>query len=284
MENNSLIVSEKYLETLKPSIRSFIELKLDTKYSELTEPLKKKFCLDLITVAFAETGVSKENITEDILKYQALNQLYGELSGKFGYLSCSEIKKAFNLGVRHEFGPYMGLNGVTYNKFLKGFCEMPERITAMRELNKITDKPTEMIYTEQEKQQIMITSCLNTFYDYKSGKKLENHNWRLYDFLVNKLGFEIETKSGAKIKTLITDQDKRNEIKNNAKKEYEDYVKKYSTNLRFEGKHEEARNILKVLDDLSNNRSYDNYQKKWALQYYFDALILTQTDLKTLLL
>jgi len=283
MKNNSLVVSKSYLETLAPSIREYIELKLEAKYYELEESVKKTFCVDLITLAFAETGVSKENLSEDILRFQALVQLYGELKGKFGYLSCKEIEKAFHLGVRREFGPYMGLNGVTYNMFLKGFSAMPERINAMRELNKIIDKPTDMIYTDQEKQQIMITACVNAFCEYKAGKPLDNYTWRLYDYVSSKLGTEIITKHGQKIKTLITEQNIRLEIKEKAKTEYQGYCRKYAEDCRFKGNHTEAKNVLKVIDDLVNNRTYENYQKKWALQYYFDFLILTEKDLKTLL-
>ena len=68
-----------------------------------------------------------------------------------------------------------------------------------------------------------------------------------------------------------------------AKKEYEGYVREYSNKLKHSGKIIDGKNVLKVLDNLSNNKTYEGYQKKYALKYYFDSLILQNLDLKELL-
>ena len=81
-------------------------------------------------------------------------------------------------------------------------------------------------------------------------------------FVINK---ELIDAGAEYLKMLDSQQEKREKIakedkeqkkkeKEDAKNDYTKYVNQYSKDLRFAGKHIEAKNILNVLENLSNNK------------------------------
>lgn len=252
------LIQTNKLETLPLRLQSFAISRIGKKsIKDLHEAQVKQSCSEIINLCFVESGQIKQ-ATSEMLAFNR-DALFNELKGKFKDLTLEELKEAFKMGVRGEFGDYFGLCAATYHKWIKSYFERPERAEAMRVFLSITNE-VKLLTSEpspEQKEQIMKGASINAFNEYKASKKLPFVCRPIYDFL--------------KSKGLINWSESE-------KKEMSAYVKeRYKSDLleqktKGEISSRDFRNIVENLDGEKNKRLI-NKAKTEGLKRYFDNLI-----------
>ena len=183
-------------------------------------------------------------------------------------ITISEIEKAFQNGLRGEYGAFFGLNGKTYHQFIKAFLSEEKRQTAKNKFLTMKEVPEPI--NENQIHEENITACKNTFQDYKSSGKLP--------FMPHKFYLTICELKG--VKTLIESDFIREKI-------YFEEVELFKKDLETAKKKSKTeRKMLKINDvltqleggakrqDLIINRTRTKY-----LKYYFDKLIKSNENI-----
>ena len=224
----------------------------------------KDACSQIINLAFVESGQIKQ-ATQTMLEFNR-DSLLGELKGKFKDLTIEELKEAFKMGIRGEFGDYFGLCAATYYKFIKSYYERPERAEAMRVYLDLESKAfVKEKLTDEQKDMIMKQAALSLFNEYYETKILNFYgSHRIYDYLW-------QTK-----KLIKWTEEERKELKETAFNQYESELKKQRDTGQILPS--VYRQILENLDG-EKNRTFINKIKAVGLKRYFDKLIETSQKL-----
>jgi hypothetical protein len=229
----------------------------------LTDEEIKKLCHSIIYNSFVFCGF-KGSENEDTVTFQTL-QLISLLKKDFKHFGTQEIELAFKYGVRNKFGQFMGLNPRTYFQFLSGYESLEERIEAKQKELIVSSEP---VLSKEQKDEILLSFARRYFEEYKLTKTAHYHFHYVLDFLTQLYGKEVNGK-----KTLIVDEQKRKEIKQTALNEYERYVLSAADTYKQQGMNRKAKEVASVLNDLKENHTYINYQKKNAVKCFFDEQI-----------
>ena len=122
----------------------------------------------------------------DIKTFQT-NFLIKELSGQYGTLTLSEIKKAFYMGVRNEFNTekekWYSMCPATYHFFLKKYFNLPQRVEGMKQYLEIVKASNVVELTPEEKRQKSKDALVWYFNEYKRTKKLGSGSYAMYESL-----------------------------------------------------------------------------------------------------
>lgn len=228
---------------------------------DLTEHEVKNACNSIIAVSFAEIGQFK--VDTPMLQFQS-ETLFKELRGRYKDLTLDELKEAFKMGIRNEFGQYFGLCAKTYNLFIKSYYERPERAEAMKQVLRMIDKPESKHYTEEQKEMLVKQGCLQAFNEYYESKKLPFVIAPIYDYLWQNRGLIKWT------------EEERNDIWQTALKAYEGELRK----RRDEGEINSFQ-MKQILANLNGelNRTFINKVKAEGLKRFFDKLITNNQKL-----
>ena len=253
---NNLPTTLNLPETLPAYAVEWVGAKFnELPFNKLGQDAQKKGCLEIITIAHSDDG-NKGGTDTNVLVFQT-QALIGELSGKFGTLTLSEIKRAFKMGIRGEFGEYFGLCPKTYHQFLKGYSTHPERLRAQTEYLQLVEKasvPTSnkpLAQIQKESKE----SCMRIFKEYKKEGTLPPTN-----AYYNLLRFEY--------KVINWTKEEMAEIRKEAEKAYTEKLK--VSRSRGEIKQSEYENIVANLDE--SNKTFLGAVKKIALKRYFDKI------------
>jgi len=249
------------LNQLTESEKEIVLLTLEPPFQSLSHPKQDSTCYEIISRAHYFTGVNND-VTKELLKFQS-NELKLELNRKENSrITASEIEKAFQNGLRGEYGAFFGLNGKTYHQFIKAFLNEEKRALARNRFFAIKELPEPTNPNQIRNKNI--TACLNAFEDYKNTGKLPFMPHKFYLMIC-------ELKA---VKTLIESDFIREKI-------YFEEVELFEKDLEnAKKKSESERKLLKINDVLTQLESgakrqdiIINRTRTKYLKYYFDKLI-----------
>jgi len=174
LRKSMLTVRERNItESLPATYRGFVKLRQETPISKLTHEELLDWCLQIITVSYAESTPNGQT-DSNILIFQA-GQLKNELVGKYTQLTISELKQAFKLGIRGAAGQYFGMCARTYHQFIKWFYELPERqegwMKYLTLLNSDSDSTGKDIPVNPEGQKKVLDILKNTLSEMKENQE-----------------------------------------------------------------------------------------------------------------
>jgi len=136
----SLTVIEKNIvETLPQTQSMFVKAKFSLTIKSHTDFDLEVKITDLVQLILTESGV-KDQKDVSVIKFISA-RLFDDLkTPKFNHLTFEEVKLSLHLGVRHEYGQYMGINVSTIHFWLKSFILDKNRELAIKEFNKKLDE------------------------------------------------------------------------------------------------------------------------------------------------
>ena len=258
------LIKTDNLDLLPLRLQSYAVSRIGKKSIKDLHPNQiKEACTQIINLAFVESGQTKQ-ATSEMLSFQR-DTLLDELKGLFKNLTLEELKEAFKMGVRGEFGEYFGLCAATYHKWIKNYFERPERAEAMRvylDLNRqeiVKDKPT------PEQQAEILKKGIKLAYEvYVKSGELPFYSAPYYDYL------------------------KKNNLVNWSKEQIEEMKVEAETEYRgrlIEDRDNRVINTLQykaIIENLNTNQTFKNVCKKIGLKYWFEACKLTNFNFDTL--
>jgi len=212
----------------------------------------------------------KGSENDEVVAFQTL-QLIGLIQKDFRTIRLDEIDLAFYYGVRQHFGAFMGMNAKTYYQFIKGYTEMEQRIEEKKKVIQIEENP---VLSKDQKDSITLSFAKQYFEEYKLTGVAGYHFHYACDLLTEMYGEELNGK-----KTLVLNEQDRNDIKETSKKQYEAYVLGAAAEYKNHGMNKKAKEVQSVLENLKENQTYINHQKKNAVKYFFDKMIKEGTNL-----
>lgn len=226
---------------------------------------KKDVCTsltDLVSKTVFEAGQ-----TIDELKLTGLiNGLYPDLKQYFSTLTIKDVENAFRLGVREEYGIYMGINNVTIFKWLQSYVQDAKRSEAKKKQRDYLESFTKKVVTDEEKKSIMYKACLDAFETVKSGKTYNDIGNSVYSYL-DKLKLIPFTKERKVRYMEMAKSTCKEKLLNELKEEKSPYIKKSIS--------EKIKNI-----EMQNTDEVIVEAKKIALEQYFKDLIEMGENIK----
>lgn len=114
-----------------------------------------------------------------------VNEVTDAIIEKFPSMRTVEIPTAFAKGIRGEYGEFFGLCVVTFEKFVAGYLDGPDRKQLVDERNKLQIKASKEP-TPAEKFNTAKGLCLDAYENIKAGKPVGITGTAVYTFL-NKL-------------------------------------------------------------------------------------------------
>ena len=90
--------------------------------SEINRDSLSKFIGEIVTKCALLSNFSMDAVKINII----VQELAKDIQTRFRLLELPEIEKAFNEGVGGNYGEYMGLSVVTFNKWLKAYIDSGE--------------------------------------------------------------------------------------------------------------------------------------------------------------
>jgi len=147
------------------------------RISVIEEKELNKFLLNLITETYIKCGISYQQ--EDLIVN--LKLFKSELS-TVGYITISELQKAFRNGYKERYGKYYGLNTKTFMQWVESFIENDRN----EELHKLKKTKVEMEISEEEKRNyinVTVKKCLDHYE--KSTVIKDGYIIALYDIFVD---------------------------------------------------------------------------------------------------
>jgi len=220
----------------------------------------KNECASIIARAFTYSTPNGQTSSE-ILAFQSI-ELFNALKGRYLTLTIQEVQQAFKKGLDNEYGQYFGMCAKTYNQFLKGYFDNPERGKAWNAyLDGLGQPKIALVPTHIQKQQ-GIGYLKNRFENYKKTGQMGYFAWVDYDFLKELKG----------VKSLIT-LDQFKVIKQKTEEVWsEKYVKEMEKEKK-RGNFDLANAIADILTKgIEKDRTLINRQKELALKAYFDSV------------
>lgn len=195
------IAQINYCPNLTNSEKNYIISGFGKKIKELDKKEVTSFLVELLTKIKFESGHKTEVSNEDEYKklVALVESVYLDLKNYFSTLTLNDIKFAFNLGVRKEYGEYMGINVVTIFNWLKSYVQDAKRAEAKKKQAAYIEsmnKPKEL--TQDEKDSIMKEACIKAFEVFKLEKKYDDIGNAIYNYLDKKvkINFTKERKDG----------------------------------------------------------------------------------------
>lgn len=143
---------------------------------------KKDICTslaDLVSKAVFDAGQS----IDELKLTGIINSIYPDLKQYFSTLTLKDIENAFRLGVREEYGIYMGVNPVTIFKWLKGYITDAKRSEAKKKQREYLESFTKRVVSDEEKKEIMVKACLDAFESVKRGENYNDVGNSVYSYL-----------------------------------------------------------------------------------------------------
>lgn len=136
---NLTVIENKAIAQLPVSLQEFVTAKFKPQIQALKESELEARISALVMRTLAEAGVkdANDNKVVTFIRETLLEDLRGP---RFSKLTFEEIELSFKKGVRHEYGPFMGVNIQTIHFWLKSFLNSKEREIAIKEFYKKADE------------------------------------------------------------------------------------------------------------------------------------------------
>lgn len=172
-----------FAPTLEKDEKDFILAGTGKKIKDLTKSEICQKLAEILPKAIFDAGQSS-----DKLKLAGtINSVYPDLAKYFSNLTIDDISHAFHLGVRKQYGDYMGINPVTIFQWLKGYVQDAKRAEAKKKQSAYLDsinKPKEL--TQEQKDEIMNEAIKKAFDLVRSGNKYDDIGNAIYNHLDKK--------------------------------------------------------------------------------------------------
>jgi len=249
---NEIIKSEidrDVFKQLPSNYQYFVNLRASTPVNLMSERHQKNICLDVITKAMYEQSPNGQPDT--LILSSQTNALLSEIK-HFKTITEAELGECFRLGIRGESGPYFGLCPKTYHQFLKWWCDKKDRGLAWTEY---LDKINGFVRAEKPSlgKEFYNSACENAYTKYLEKGEIPHAPFSYYDCVKEYLGLE----------TLI-EKGQYNDVKNEAKKLYDNKLKKCESTLK---------ELLKGAElNEKENKVFANCIKEIAIKRYFERL------------
>ena len=220
----------------------------------------KNECASIIARAFTYSTPNGQTSSE-ILAFQSI-ELFNALKGRYLTLTIPEVQQAFKKGLDNEFGQYFGMCAKTYNQFLKGYFENPERGKAWNVYLDSIGKEHVKLIPEYIMKKKGIEQLKNRFTNYKKTGELGFFGWADYDFLKELKG----------VKSLIT-LDQFKVIKQKTESVWTEKYVKEKEKAEKRGNFAIADSIANILaTGIEKDKTLLNRQKELALKCFFDSV------------
>lgn len=112
-----------------------------------------------------------------------VNEVTDTIIQNYPSLRLQEISIAFSNGIRKKYGEYFGLCVVSFEQFITGYLNSPERAELVKETTKLVEVKTEP--TAEEKRFLRWSNMLNAWAAYKKDGSFNDHGNSVYTTLVN---------------------------------------------------------------------------------------------------
>lgn len=267
----SHLITQDRINVLEPSKRKFVALRAGNQAIRgISESVVKSACAEILTRASFDMNSPMANDPKMLLAQT--EALFGELKGKFKDLTIPELKEAFNMGIREEFGNFFGLCPATYHKFIKSYYSLPERSASWLEYLKLTESP------EPKLDKVMFSkqACVKAFENYRDMGLVPFSAWAYYDIINELIGVDYKGH-----KTLVTDAEVRKTLFAKAKEEHTSELLKAKRISESKGHFNEANAIMAVItSDFEGHNGLVHAQKKELLIHFFKELIREKKNLE----
>lgn len=156
--NQHPLLKPSILEEVKADLFKVVQAAIATCYAHLNFPVPSK----------------------DDANY-LVNQVTDIIEANYPTLRLHEIPTAFANGIRKKYGEFYGLSVVSFEQFITGYLNSPERTELVKEKIKLVDVKPEP--TADEKFTTGKELCLDQFEKYKSTKLLGISALAVYEYL-----------------------------------------------------------------------------------------------------
>lgn len=116
------------IKQLPENYQYFVLARQEPQMKNLRPNEVKSGIAKILSQASFDMG-SPMSADKEILTFQT-EACFKELTFKYSTLTLSELRNAFTMGIRNEFGQYFGMCPKTYHQFIKAYYELPDRFKA----------------------------------------------------------------------------------------------------------------------------------------------------------
>lgn len=199
---------------------------------------------------------------------------YDLIKDRYQSLTIEELKLAFLNGSLENYGKIVGLGLKTLSDWLKGYSNDENKKKAMAEWNRLLDQVLIKNYSDEQKEEIIVSNCLEFFEEYKTNGML-NQIVKKPDKLMAIFYDKLKEKG-----ILKQSPELRKNIFERAENEYNSYLEKSLKDPKVKFNKSDLEKILEVA--AQDNKPFINMVKRTALLEFFDELIKNGKELKTL--
>jgi hypothetical protein len=266
---NLTIRENNIINTLPVTQSVFVSAKFSPAIKSLSDLDLHNRVIDLIQTTLLKAGV-KDQQDKLVIKFISENLLHDLKQPKFNHLSFSEIEMALDLGVKFEYGQYMGVNIATIHSWIKSFLSDKNRENALKEFNKklneeeqrTSDKPLHL------KVEFSKESAIKAFIHFKNYNEMPIASFAYYDVINDLLGVDYNG-----VKTLVFDKDIRQKIVKECTELHEKMCLHQKNKLEKKGFINEAENLVNVIIDPKGSKTLERLIKERFLKHFFNELI-----------
>lgn len=124
-----------------------------------------------------------------------VNEVTDSIINNYPSIRIQEIPLAFSNGIRKKYGEYFGLCVVSFEQFIAGYLNSPERAELVKEKSKLIEEKTAP--TEEEQAQMAWKNLLNAWATFKKEGSYNDFGNAVYKTLVDngKINFSDEQKA-----------------------------------------------------------------------------------------
>lgn len=112
-----------------------------------------------------------------------VNEVTDAIVENYPSLRLQEIPIAFSNGIRKKYGEYFGLCVISFEQFITGYLNSPERAELVKESSKLIEVKAEP--SENEKAQMYWNNLVNAWLTFKRDGSFNDHGNSVYTTLVN---------------------------------------------------------------------------------------------------
>lgn len=230
---------------------------------------------DVLYKTLVNVGYNNIATQKDTVELIAVS-VYDLIIARYKTITIDEFKIACFNGSIKDYGDYMGVNLKTISDWLKGYLNDENKKKAMAEFNRLLDLVQIRVYTDAQKEQIILEGCVHFFNEYKKlgilneiQKPANNLMAIFYDKLKD-IGLIVFTK------------ERRVELFKKSEKEYV-YQLEHAKNSKKVNFDQAGFDLMVSLMAKNENEPFKNLCKRNALIEYFNDLILTDENLQELI-
>ena len=133
------IIETKILDGLPVTQSQFIKARFCMPIKSYRDHELESKIIDVVQITLAESGVKDQN-DKPVIKFISETLFRDLRAAKFNYLTMEDIALAMNMGVRYEYGQYMGINVATIHSWIKAYLADKNRELALKEFHKKVDE------------------------------------------------------------------------------------------------------------------------------------------------